>query len=331
MEIIVLNEGQMREVFTMKDAIQADKDALRIYSQGGADVPLRVNVPVPKFEGQSLYMPGYAGEAKALGVKIVSVYPKNIEKGLTSVPATMILVNDETGEVCSILDGTWLTRLRTGAVSGAATDILARADSKIMALFGTGGQAETQLEAVLNVRAIKDVRVFDLSSARCEDFCNRMMAKFGVQFGVNIYPVTSSDLAIEDADVITAVTTAKTPVFDGLKIKMGAHVNGVGAYTPEMRELCPTLITRADRLVVDTFHGALEEAGDLIHPLQEGLIQESDLIELGQIILGLTEGRRSPDEITVFKTVGSGVLDVVTARRIFEKAVEKNVGQLLNF
>ena len=149
MKITILNESDMRNVFTMSDAIKADKDALELYSLGKSVVPLRINIDVPEYSGQSLYMAGYAPDAGALGVKIVSVYPKNIEKGLTSVPATMVLVNQETGEVCAMLDGTYLTRIRTGAVSGAATDILARKNSRSFALFGTGGQAATQLEAYL--------------------------------------------------------------------------------------------------------------------------------------------------------------------------------------
>ena len=117
-KIVVLNESDMRRVFTMKDAVQADKDALKLYSEGKSNIPLRANLDVPEHEGQSLYMYGYAAPAHALGVKIVSVYPKNIEKGRNSVPATMVLVNSETGEVCAMMDGTFLTRIRTGAVAG---------------------------------------------------------------------------------------------------------------------------------------------------------------------------------------------------------------------
>ena len=163
MKITILNAQQMSAVFTMKDAIQADKDALQLYSEGKSIIPLRANLDIKKYNGQTLYMYGYAEPAKASGVKIVSVYPDNIEKGLTSVPATMILVNCETGEVNCMMDGTHLTRIRTGAVAGAATDILARKDSKVFALFGTGGQAESQLEAVLNVRRIELVKVFDIN------------------------------------------------------------------------------------------------------------------------------------------------------------------------
>ncbi|GAA0085905.1 ornithine cyclodeaminase family protein [Clostridium sp. CTA-7] len=329
MDIVVLREEDMKNIFTMADAIQADKDALEIYSRNGADIPLRVNINVPESEGQSLYMPGYAADTNALGVKIVSVYPKNIEKGLTSVPATMVLVNNETGEVCSLMDGTFLTRIRTGAVSGAATDILARKDSKIFALFGTGGQAEAQLEAVLNVRDIELVKVYDISEERRNDFVKRMTENFGEKFSVKIEAAQSSDEAIADADIITVVTTSKKPVFNGKLVKKGAHVNGVGSYTPDMQEIDENLVCNS-KVYVDTRNGVFNESGDLIIPVNKGIYSFDKVVgELGEVILNKVKGRESEDEITFFKTVGSSVLDVVTARRIYEKALENKVGEIV--
>lgn len=332
MKIIVLSEEHIKSVFSMKDAIQADKDAFKLYSLGKSNVPLRVNLNVPEHQGQSLYMPGYAAEADALGVKIVSVYPKNIEKGLNSVPATMVLVNSETGEVCSLMDGTYLTRLRTGAASGAATDILAPKDSKVFALFGTGGQAETQLEAVLTVRPVKLVKVFDISMDRAKDFASRMTEKFGEKFSVKIIAAESSHEAIEDADIITCVTTTRNPVFDGRLVKKGCHINGVGSYTPEMNEIDEYTITHADKVYVDTRNGALNESGDLIIPINKGTFSADKVTgELGEVIAGKVQGRINDSEITVFKTTGSAVQDVVTAQRIYECALKKGIGKVIEF
>ena len=328
MEIRVLKEQEMRELFSMEEAIECAKEALRIYAAGGADIPLRVNISVAAAGGQALYMPGYVEAEEALGIKIVSVYPKNVERGISSVPATMILMSVETGEVCGILDGTWLTRQRTGATAGAATDLLARKDAKIGALIGTGGQAETQLEAMLTVRDLETVWVYDISLERCREFCEKMTNQFAGKFTTKILPAASSDEAILDADIITAVTTSKRPVFDGTKVKAGAHVNGVGAFTVEMLELPEEIITRADLLVADTLHGVLHEAGDLMAPLAKGVIKESDLLEFGKLVENPALGRKSDDEITLFKTVGSGVLDVMTGKRIYEKAVAEKRGQL---
>ena len=329
MEIRVLKEQEMRELFSMEEAIECAKEALRIYTIGGADIPLRVNIPVAAAGGQALYMPGYVEAEEALGIKIVSVYPKNVERGISSVPATMILMSVETGEVCGILDGTWLTRQRTGATAGAATDLLARKDAKIGALIGTGGQAETQLEAMLTVRDLETVWVYDLSPERCREFCVQMTTQFAGKFTTKILPAASSDEAICGADIITAVTTSKRPVFDGTKVKAGAHVNGVGAFTVEMLELPKEIITRADLLVADTLHGVLHEAGDLMAALAKGAVKESDLLEFGKLVENPALGRKNDEEITLFKTVGSGVLDVMTGKRIYEKAVAEKRGQLV--
>jgi len=331
MKIIILNESDMRRVFSMKDAVQADKDALKLYSEGQSNIPLRANLDVPEHEGQSLYMYGYAAPAHALGVKIVSVYPKNIEKGLNSVPATMVLVNSETGEVCAIMDGTFLTRIRTGAVAGAATDELARKDSKVFALFGTGGQAETQLEAVLTVRPIELVKVFDISQERAQAFAARMTEQFGNKFGVKIEAAATAAEALADADVITAVTTAKKAVFDGRLVKKGAHINGVGSYTPDMAEIDEFTVVHANKVYVDTRNGAINESGDLIQPIKKGVFSVDRVTgELGEVISGKVPGRQADDEITFFETTGSAVLDIVTAQRIYECAVAQGIGSVID-
>ena len=330
-EILILKESDISSMITMKDIIEADKEALSIYSSKKSNIPLRSNLNVPEFNGQCLFMNGYAAPAKALGVKIVSVYPDNINKNIPSVPATMVLVNAETGMVNSLIDGTYLTRLRTGAISGLATDILARKDSKIFALFGTGGQAVTQLEAVLTVRNIKEVRVFDISKERAEEFAKKMSDKFGKKFNVKIFAAESSDAAIDNADIITTVTTSKKPVFDANKVKKNVHINGVGSYTPEMQEIPGDILVKANKIFVDTRDGAINESGDLINPIKDGLIQKEKINgELGEVINGVIKGRENDDEMTFFKTTGSAVLDLVAAQKIYEIAKVKRVGQMVD-
>lgn len=332
MKIIVLKQKDIDSVFSMKDAIQAAKDALELYSKGDSNIPLRINIDIPKEKGQSLYMPGYVEGADALGVKIVSMYPKNVEKGLDSISSTMVLKDSKTGEICSILDGSYLTQLRTGAVSGAATDLLAREDSNIFALIGTGGQAKSQIEAVLNVREIKEVRVYGRDKEKAEKFAKKMKDELGKEFNFNIFATDTSNEAIDNADIITCVTTSKKPVFDGKYVKEGAHINGVGSYTPEMQEIDPYVLMNGDKIYVDTRDGVLNESGDFIIPIKENKFFEADVTgELGELIMGKTLGRENEDEITIFKTVGSGVLDVVTAKRIYDKAVEKGIGDTIEF
>ena len=330
-EILILKESDISSMITMSDIIEADKEALSIYSSQKSNIPLRSNLDIPEYKGQCLFMNGYAAPAKALGVKIVSVYPENINKNLTSVPATMVLVDAETGMVNSLIDGTYLTRLRTGAISGLATDILARKDSKIFALFGTGGQAVTQLEAVLTVRKIEEVRVFDLFKDRAQEFAKKMSEKFSKKFNVKIIAAESSDKAVENADIITTVTTSKKPVFDASKVKKNAHINGVGSYTPEMQEIPGDILVMANKIFVDTRDGAVNESGDLIKPIQSGLIKKEKINgELGEVINGVMKGRENDDEMTFFKTTGSAVLDLVAAQKIYEMAKAKKIGQMVD-
>ena len=330
-EILILKESDISSMITMSDIIEADKEALSIYSSHKSNIPLRSNLDIPEYKGQCLFMNGYAAPAKALGVKIVSVYPENINKNLTSVPATMVLVDAETGVVNSLIDGTYLTRLRTGAISGLATDILSRKDSKIFALFGTGGQAVTQLEAVLTVRKIEEVRVFDIFQDRAKEFAKKMSEKFSKKFNVRIIAAESSDKAIENADIITTVTTSKKPVFDANKVKKNVHINGVGSYTPDMQEIPEDILVKANKIYVDTRDGAINESGDLITPIKKGLIKKEKINgELGEVINGQIKGRENDDEMTFFKTTGSAVLDLVAAQKIYEMAKTKGVGQIVD-
>lgn len=328
--MLVLNKNDMSKVFTMKDAIQSSKDALRMHSEKKSIVPLRVNINVPKQEGQCLFMPAYVDELDTAGVKIVSVFPKNIALGKPSVPAKMILISGQTGEVNAILDGTHLTRLRTGAMQGMATDILAKKDAKIAALFGTGGQAGTQLEALLNVRDLDEVRVFDINFERAKSFVAEMQKELS-HFKTKLIPVFSSDAAIDEANIITTITTSKTPVFDGIRIKPGAHVNAIGGYTPDMQEIPESLVLAANKIIVDTMEGVLAEAGDIIIPMQKGLISKEDIDgDIGQVILGQVKGRESENEITLFKAVGTAVLDVVAANAIYKKALAAKIGSYID-
>lgn len=331
MKIRVLNQQDIQKVFSMEEAVRAAGDALAMYSAGNTDIPLRANINVAEHGGNSLYMYGYAAPAQALGVKIVSVYSGNAEKGLPVVPATMVLLNSATGQVCALLDGTYLTRVRTGAVAGAATKLLARKDSRVFALIGTGGQAESQLEAVLTVRPeLEKVYVYSRNFAKADAFAGAMNEKYAAKFGVNIVAAHSSEEAVREADIITAVTTANNAVFDGKLVKAGVHINAMGSYTPDMAEIDEYIVTHADKVYTDTNEGVISESGDFIQPMAKGSFAEADITgELGQAINGTVAVREADGEMTLFESVGTAVLDIVTAQRIYERAEEMNVGSLI--
>lgn len=332
MKIIVLKEEDIKQIFTMKEAIKASKDALELYSRGMSNIPLRTNINIEKENGQSLYMPGYVSGIDALGVKLVSVYTDNVKKGLDSIFSMMVLKNHETGEVCSIMDGTYLTKLRTGAVAGAATDILARKDASIFALFGTGGQAKNQLEAILNVRNIKEVRVYGRNKEKASEFIDQIKEELCDQFKFKISLADNPEEAIDNADIITSVTTATKPVFDGKLVRKGAHINGMGSYTPQMQEIDSYILSNAEKIFLDTRHGVLNESGDFIIPINQNEFHESEITgELGEVIMGKVPARENDNEITFFKSVGSAVLDLVTAKKIYEKAIDMGIGQIIEF
>jgi len=325
--MLVLSKEDIKKVFTMKEALQSSREALRMHSQGKSIVPLRINIGVQKAQGQSLFMPAYVEEQNALGIKIVSIFPENIERGKPSTLGKMILLDNQTGDVCCIIDGTYLTQLRTGALQGVATDILARKNAKIAVLFGTGGQAATQLEAMLHVRDLEEIKVIGTNFARTELFVATMKKEFS-KFNTKISAISDADCSIKEADIITTITTSNKPVFNGTLVKKGAHINGIGAYTPQMQELPEILVQGADKIVFDTKDGVLAEAGDILIPLQAGLITNADFQgELGEIILGHVKGRETEQEITIFKAVGTAVIDVIMARKIYEKALAANVGK----
>lgn len=331
MKILVLREQEMKQVLGMGEAIEAAREALTLYSAGQCEIPLRTNFSVTQYAGQSLFMPGYVPKADAMGVKIVSVYPNNPAKGYPGVPAAMVLVDPETGQVSALMDGTYLTRLRTGAVAGAAADLLAGPACPVFALFGTGGQAETQLEGVLSVRRIDLVKVYGRNADHREKFVRRMNELYAERYHVRIEAAASAKEAVQDADIITAVTTSRTPVFDGTMVKAGAHINGVGSFTPFMAEVDTVTLNRAGKIYCDT-RDALLEAGDFTQAVEKGAFRLDQVTgELGEAFLGRVPGRESAREITFFKTTGSAVLDVVTAQKILRSAAEQGIGTCLEF
>lgn len=324
--MLILTANDIERFYTMKDAIAADKQALKIYSQGNSDVPLRINFDMQK--GQCLFMPAHLKGSDIVGIKIVSVFPDNPKLGKPSVPAQVLMLDPQTGEVCAMLDGTFVTQLRTGAVQGAATDLLARKNASRGVLIGTGGQAVSQLEAMLTVRSLTDVAIFDIDTQKAEQFTEEMKHRFA-HFSTNFYFSKNLDDDISQADIITSVTTSKVVTFNGEKVKPGTHVNGVGAYTPEMHEIPECIVEKANIRVVDTKEGVFAEAGDIIDPIKQQLVLEDDFLELGDLVIDPTQCRLNEQQITLFKTVGTAVLDVYIGYDIYLKAKEKGIGTFL--
>lgn len=319
MRVRILSEAEMRRLVDMPAAIQAMRSAFTQLWDGRAEVPLRT--PVDSGGVTTLLMPGFLPEPGVLGAKLVAVAPGNPEVGLPVISAVVLLADARTGEVRALLSGSWLTALRTGAASGLATDLLARDDSRVLAVFGAGVQARTQIDAVRAVRPIDEVRIV----ARSEASAMRLAAELP---DVDARPVADAGEAARGADVVVTATDSRVPVFPDPAISEGTHVNAVGGFRTDMQELPSALLARS-RVVVDQVAAALEEAGDIVIPLEAGGIAAEDLIELGALVAGAAEGRRSRSEVTVFKSVGSAAQDLAVGALALERAEVEGVGTLV--
>lgn len=329
--MLILNAEDVRRALPMKAAIEAMKQAYAALSDGQAEVPLRTRLPVSPHEGVSLFMPAYVRtkEREALAVKIVSVFNRNPQRGLPLIFAAVVVLEAETGRPIALLEGGTLTAIRTGAGSGAAIDLLARPEACTLAIFGAGAQGRTQLEAACTVRRIATVWVYDRDSQKAGAFIAEMAGRDPIPTDLRL--AASPAQAAADADIICTATTSSTPVFEDADLKPGVHISAIGAYTPEMQEVPAETVRRA-KVVVDSRPAALAEAGDLIQPLRQGLIREEHLYaELGEIVLGRKAGRQSPEEITLFKSVGVAVQDVLAAQLALENADKMGIGQRMQW
>ncbi len=305
-----LDAEAVRKALPMAAAIEAMRTAFAALSDGRARMPVRSSTSLTG-AGVLLTMPAVLPDLGAAAVKVVSVQPGNPARGLPTVQAQVLLLDVETGAFQALLEGTTLTAIRTGAASGLATELLARPDARVAAILGSGVQARTQLEAVCTVRKIEEVRVYSPTPAHREAFAAEMAGQGPIPD--RVLPVASAAEAVRGADVICCATTATEPIFDPEDLSPGVHINAVGAYTPRMREV-PTETVQTARVFVDHLPSALEEAGDLLIPIQEGRYQVEEIAgELGEVVLGRIPGRLFPEEITLFKSVGVAVQDVAAA------------------
>ena len=323
MKLRAFSSADIRAAVPMARAIEAMKDVYVQVSSGQAVVPLRLSLAVEKHSGTTLVMPAYLSGSGALGAKIVSVFPRNKERGLPTTNALVVLIDDRTGIPLAILDGRTITALRTGAASGVATDVLARRNSETLALFGAGAQARTQLEAVATVRAIRKVWVYDADRRTAEAFC----AEIEARGGPGACEVASSpDRATAEADIIATATTSTRPVFRDADIKPGTHINAVGSFKPDVQEIPEETVARA-KVIVDSREAALAETGDLIIPLKHGVIGPAHIhAELGEVLSRRAAGRISDDEVTLFKSVGLAAQDLAVAEIVVAAADRLGLG-----
>jgi alanine dehydrogenase len=322
---LILNRTDVESLLTMKENIDVLEQAFKQQALGNVKMPLRPTINLNEFNGFISFMPAYVGgDMNALAVKVVSGFRDNPKLGLPVIQGTVLLNDARTGTLLAIMDGAFLTAMRTGAASGLATKYMARKNAEKVGIFGAGVQAETQLLAMCEVRKISTAKVFDTSHARAKTFHEKMREK--VQANISI--ASSAKEAVEASDIVITATTSKEPVFNGEWLQPGCHINGIGSHSgPGIKEVDGTTVKRS-LVVADSKEACLKEAGDLIDPITEGLISQDHIYaELSEIVTGKKSGRLSDRDITFFKSVGLALEDVSTALRVFELAKKRGIGK----
>ncbi len=327
MKVLFVNEAAVHEILTMEACIPLMRDALVSLAKGDVVLPLRNMVRLPDGSGILGLMPGYLGDPQSFGLKVVSVMPGNHGTGYDSHQGVVMLFGVQHGEPLIVADATAITAIRTAAVSAAATDALARADAGDLALIGTGAQARSHLAAMRAVRTLRRVRVWSRSRDNIEAFVRSEAAAAGVA----IEPCASAEEAVRGADLVCTTTAARAPVLHGEWLAAGVHVNAVGACFRDARELDTAAVRRA-RFFTDCRESCMNESGDFLLARAEGAITDSHILgELGEVFAGKVKGRTSPDDVTVFESLGIALEDLASAHWILARAKEIGRGEWLDW
>ena len=321
----LLTEDHVRALLPPADLIQAMEAALARFSAGDVVQPVRSVLAVGPQKAFFGVMPAFVAEPPQLGAKLVTVFNGNLARGLPSHLATILLFDPGTGALVAVMDGRYITEARTAAVSAVSAKALARADAASLAIIGTGVQARSHLDALAEVRALTDVRVWSPQARSRERFVGDMTGRIAAP----VRACESAEAAVRGADIVVLVTSSPTPVVDDAWVTPGAHVISVGACRPDQREMAPALVARG-RLVVDSRAAALVEAGDVVQGIRDGNFDATHVAgELGEVLLGRVAGRRTGQEVTIFKSLGMAVEDVAAADLVYRRAEDTGAGTVL--
>jgi alanine dehydrogenase len=313
--MLFLSDADIAKNLTMSETIDTVEEAFKEYAKGNVVLPTRSTIMVSKYNGSISFMPSYLTELNAQATKIISIYPDNRAKGLPTTVAWIVVNDPETGMVKAFMDATYLTAMRTGAITGVAAKYLAPKDAKTVAIFGAGVQGRTQTWAACTVRDIEKVYVSDLYPEARKKFAEDMTKKLGI----DVISANSGEEACKDADIVLTATTSPKPVLKREWLKEKVHVSAIGAFYPDWREL-DTATVAESKLVIDDREGIELEAGDILIPIKEGAFTWDHVYaELKELVSGKKEGRTSKDTITVFKSVGIAIQDSSVANLVLRK------------
>jgi ornithine cyclodeaminase len=320
-ELLVLAHDDVKRLLPMEDCIDLMAEVLADLARGAVWQPLRFVVRPPDEPSLMGLMPAHRSQPQpAYGLKIVCIFPGNPARGLDAHQGGVVLFDGETGAPRALLDASAVTEIRTAAVSGVATRLLVREDATELAILGSGVQARSHLEAMAKVRPFARARVWSRTAEHARALAAEASAPFPVE------AVASAEEAVRGADVVVTATSSREPIVERAWLQPGAHVNAVGSSIPTARELDAETVAAAS-LFADTRESMLNEGGDYLLAVREaGIGPEHILAELGELLVGAHEGRRSPDELTVFKSLGIGVEDLAAAELVYARACESGAG-----
>jgi ornithine cyclodeaminase/alanine dehydrogenase-like protein (mu-crystallin family) len=325
--LLIVSGADVRRALPMADCIEAVDRAMRALSRGAADVPLRTVMVLPGARNFFGVMPGYLDDPRGLGAKILTVYPDNPKRDLSSHVGLVVLFDAETGMPIAVMDAAEITAIRTAAASAVATRVLARRDAAHLAILGTGEQAVTHLEAMAKVRTLGTVRVWGRSVDKAQRFAEEEGARLSLRIDVS----QTAEEAVTGSDIVCTLTSAREPVLNGAWLAQGTHVNLVGSSRLTAREADDQVVSMS-RFFVDSRTSARAEAGELKHAIDAGLVNESHVLgEIGDVLNGLVPGRKADHDVTVYKSLGNAAQDLAAAHVIYERAVKDGIGMRAPF
>ncbi|MEO0108832.1 MAG: alanine dehydrogenase [candidate division WOR-3 bacterium] len=324
MKTLILGEAQIKRILTMKDTLTAVEECFAAFGRGEVVIPPKMYLTYPKYNGDIRVMPSWVDKMGISGVKIVNVHPDNPRKfELRSVMAVLVMIEPKNGFPIAIFDATHITLMRTGAAAGVASKYLARTDAKVLGLVGTGKQAWTQLEAIVMIRPISQVLLYDIDQAVAEAFREEFAPKYPrVEFEI----CKTLRSCVERSDIVCTLTPVRKPIVKADWVRPGTHINAMGADAEGKEELEPALLKRA-KVIIDDF-AQTTHSGEINVPWKKGLITKKDIwSEIGKVVAGLKPGRTSDKDITIFDSTGLGVQDLVTAAKVYKIAKAKGLGK----
>ena len=328
MPLLILDKSDVERLLPMQKCIELMEDAFESLASGEVLLPLRPVLRIPDTRNLFALMPAYSSAINAIGAKLITVFPDNHDAGLDSHQGAVALFDGVTGTLNAVMDAAPITAIRTAAASGLATRMLAREETSTLAILGSGTQARTHADAMLAVRPFKQIVVW----SRTSEHARALAAELTVRHDVSVDVAADPAVAVRSADVICTVTAAREPILQGDWLMPGCHINAVGASIPSARELDSTAVRRA-RVFVDSRESALNEAGDLLIPIREGVITADHVVaELGELLLGMGGGGRATEhEITLFKSLGIAIEDLAAAHYLYERARAEDAGTWVEF